>query len=609
MAAKRNSINSSTNKKCWEYIRALNSESDERLDSVALSDGKQLYSYRRMLRRWQLYAEVFSALGLSEESGSRVGMTGTPAAETVIAFYGLNMTGASVSMVHLSDLKDPARWARMVKEEGITDLVLADSLTDPDLLDRIVRERTSLGIRRIIILRIPLCEEYLTDEEKLQKNISRRRLKEFKGVLFMEELLERYAACDISFGEKNDSAAVIAHTSGTTHGIHKPVPLSDRGLNEAAKCMLSEKRFENLVGRAVSTLFMDMSSAYAFTDMVHLTLAFGGRLVLSPGVRYIEDIAAVIEKNRVNVLFATALYMDALIKLKQKPDLSALEFVFVGGSYVSASQKARYNSFLEGCGSGARVTSGYGLSETAGACILSDPDRDDDSMGRPLPGVKIKLYDEDEEKYYGLSDGPRRGVLFISSPSVSRGRIGRKRFFKLEDIDGEKYLNTYDLVEADEDGYLRYAGRMNRYFVNNEGIRFDAGLIETALSAQPGIEYCCITPGYDKTMHDTIPVLNVSLTEKDGDAEGMVEEALIRVFIGDGKIKDTNLPGQCMIAKRLPLNDAGKVDAHRIKDGRVKGRLYRIRPERQNGVLKDIELVPFKDAPGLRAGLPDELER
>ena len=63
-----------------------------------------------------------------------------------------------------------------------------------------------------------------------------------------------------------------------------------------------------------------------------------------------------------------------------------------------------------------------------------------------------------------------------------------------------------------------------------------------------------------------------------------------------------------MIVKKLPLNATGKVDARRITDGNLKGRLYRIRPEREDGLLKDIELVPFKDAPGLRAGLPDELE-
>jgi acyl-coenzyme A synthetase/AMP-(fatty) acid ligase len=597
-----------TNQKCWQFIRALNSRSDERLDSVALSDGKNEYTYRRMLRKWDLYAEVFSALGICGSNGSRAAMTGTPAAETIIAFYALNMTGTSVSMVHISDLMDPAGWERMVREEGITDLILADNMVDSDLLDRIVRERSSVGIKRIVMLRIPLAEKYLTDEEKLRMRIERRWMREYKGVLFMDELLKRYEAYDIEVGEKNDNAAVIAHTSGTTRGIHKPVPLSDKGLNEAASGMLSENRFKKLIGNAVSSLFMDMSSAYAFTDMVHLTLAFGGRLVLAPGVRYIEDIASILEKNKVNVLFATATYMDAFMKLKRKPDFSALGFVFVGGSYVSANKKRRFDSFLKGCGSKAKVTLGYGLSETAGACMLSDPERDDDSIGKPLSGVKIKLYDEDEKKFYDLSDKARRGVLFISSPSVSGGRIGNKQFFRLEDTGDGKYLNTYDVVSAGEDGYLRYAGRMNRYFVNNEGIRFDAGLIETAISDQPGIENCCITPGYDKSIHDTIPVLNVSVTDSEDDPESVIEEALVRVFIDEGMIKDTNLPGQCMIAKKLPLNPAGKVDARRITDGQLKGRLYRISPEREGGLLKDVELVPFKDVPGLRAGLPDELE-
>jgi acyl-coenzyme A synthetase/AMP-(fatty) acid ligase len=360
-------------------------------------------------------------------------------------------------------------------------------------------------------------------------------------------------------------------------------------------------------------LFMDMSSAYAFADMVHLTLAFGGRLILAPGVRYIEDIAGIIEKQKVNVLFATSAYMNALMKIKQKPDLSAIEFVFAGGSYVSAHAKGRYDFFLESCGSHARITLGYGLSETAGACILSDPDRKDDSMGRPLKGVRVKLYDEDEDKYYDLSDGPRRGVLFISSPSVSSGRIGNKTFFRLESIEddesgiNEKYLNTYDLVDAGGDGYLKYAGRMNRYFVNNEGIRFDAGLIEAAVSAQPGTDSCAVAPGYDKSIHDTIPVLYYKAAADAGDAVSCAEQALRNVFIDDGLIKDTNLPGQCMITGRIPFNAGGKVDVRKVIKGEVRGRLYKVEPVRSDGRLTDIELIPYVDAPGRRAGRPEEL--
>lgn len=598
-----------SNQKCWQYIRALNSADDERLDSIAIKDGTREYTYRRMFRRWQLCAEAFSGLGISGDNRSRAGLTGIPAAETVIAYYALNMTGTSVSMIHSSDLMDEQRFGRMIKEEGITDLVLADSLLDPEFLERILKERKALGIRRIVVLQIPKDEEGLSDEERLRSRLLQRQIRRFRGVHFMDEICREYAGYDIESGHKNDDAAVIAHTSGTVSGIHKPVPLSDKGLNEAAESLLADERFSTLRGRAVSALFLDMSSAYAMTDMVHLTFAFGGTLVAVPGVRYMEDIAEVLVKYGVNVLFATGAYMNALMKLGDKPDLSALEFVFVGGSRMSAYSKGKYDGFLVSCGAKARVTAGYGLSETAGACILSEPDREDDSMGRPLAGVRVKLYDEDNDKFYDLSDGPRRGVLFISSPSVSSGRIDGRSFFDLRDTCDGMYLNTYDLVDAGADGYLRYAGRMNRYFVNNEGIRFDAGLIEAALSAQPGIESCCITPGYDKTMHDTIPVLNVTVSAGDESPAGVIEEALRAVFIEGGLIRDTNLPGQCRIADRLPMSDTGKPDARRIAGGGVKGRLYCVRPERPDGVLKDIELVPFRDAPGLRSGLPDELER
>ena len=108
--AKRNS-----DQKCCKYIRALNSVSDERPDSIALFDGKRDYTYRRMFRRWELYAEVFSALDICAEHGSRAAITGNPSAETIMAYYALNMTGTSVSMVHMSDLRDPLRWERMVR--------------------------------------------------------------------------------------------------------------------------------------------------------------------------------------------------------------------------------------------------------------------------------------------------------------------------------------------------------------------------------------------------------------------------------------------------------------------------------------------------------------
>ena len=593
------------------FIREMNSCSPGHLDSLALTDGNRKYTYRQMFRHWDYYAEVFSALSITGKDHSRAGLTGVPSAQTIIAFYALNMTGASVSMVHSLDLKDPDRWERMVREERITDLILADSMTDVPFLRKLIRDKDKLGLRHIIILHIPPSETYADYRLRENSRDNYKRLQSCGGALFMEDLLEKYEAAPIIYADQElDQAAVICHTSGTVKGIHKPIPLSDHGLNEVPICMLSDERFSTLYGRAVCGLFMDMSAAYALVDMVHLILAFGGRIVVAPGLPYGRISIRVMEEASVNLLFGSGALMETMMALPERPDLSRLEFVFLGGSFVSAPSKKRYDAYLADCGAKTACTIGYGLSEAAGACLLSSSDREDSSLGYPLPGIKAKIYVEEEDRYYDLSDGSRTGILFLSSPSISRGRIDDRVYFELEQIDGDDYLNTFDRVHVARDGSLYYGGRMNRYFVNNQGIRFDPDLVETTVSLCPAIRSCALVPGYDKTIHDTIPVLYVSLTEdnQNKDEVSLVRQALKDSFIGKKIIKETNLPGQCVICRDIPCNEGGKPDIWKIRDGKVQGKVYAVKPVRENGDLLDLDLKPFRNAPGRRAGIPAELE-
>ncbi len=98
--------------------------------------------------------------------------------------------------------------------------------------------------------------------------------------------------------------------------------------------------------------------------------------------------------RQVNVLFASAMTLDAMFALHPRVDLSALAFAYVGGSYISAEAKKRWNGFLSDCGAKVRIVNGYGISEAGGACILADPEREDDAIGRPLSGVKVKIFEE-----------------------------------------------------------------------------------------------------------------------------------------------------------------------------------------------------------------------
>jgi acyl-coenzyme A synthetase/AMP-(fatty) acid ligase len=255
------------------------------------------------------------------------------------------------------------------------------------------------------------------------------------------------------------------------------------------------------------------------------------------------------------------------------------------------------------------VTIGYGISEAGAAVMLSSPDREDDSVGYPLPGIKVRLYDEENDVYHDPLYGPCRGVLYISSPSVSCGRIDDKVLFELTDIDGEKYLNTYDLMETREDGAFYFIGRMNKFFVNNDGVRFDSGLVERAISSRPGIESCGIAPRFSRTVHDTVPSLYIQTTERGLWALDAVRRALIKTFIDDDLFKDSCLPFDVTITNEIPYNEGGKVDIYSITTGGVKGRRFGVVPVMEDGELKDIWLEPFEIRRSDRKAMPEELKK
>ena len=164
-------------------------------------------------------------------------------------------------------------------------------------------------------------------------------------------------------------------------------------------------------------------------------------------------------------------------------------------------------------------------------------------------------------------------------------------------------------MRVNEDGSLTCIGRSNQFFVNNAGIRFDAGLIETAMTAQPGINACGIVPEFHKMIHDNVPILYVE-TAGGSDGLGVVRDALIQVFINDGKLADTNLPSQVVLVEKIPLNAGGKVDTKRLASGGVNGKRYNVSGVKLNDKFVDIMLIPAPkgEAATVGAGVPEELE-
>lgn len=600
--------------RCWSFIRDLNSYSDERLDSIAIRDGYRTYTYRQMFRYWEKYAEAFSAVNITGENNSRAALIGTPITETIFAFYGLNMTGASVSLIYHFDLYDDKNINSMIRKENITDLIVSEMFAFPKLMKRLLRDREMLGLRNIIVLKSSMGGEFAIPALEALCNMNASMFRALKDGYLMEDLLRDYEAYPISYGDgKSSDASVVLHTTGTVSGIHKPVPLSDKAMNNFVACALKAKEmykdFKAAPKHMVSCLTLNMAWVYAMVDMLHTSLGLGMEVVTIPIGGTNPRYAQALEKYGVSILFTSKAILDSWNKTMPDIDLSKLKVIFMGGSYVSPEFKKSFNDYLESCGSSARIINGYGLSEMGGASIIAPSDREDDAIGYPLPGFKVKIFSEDENKFYDLEDGPNTGVLYLSSPTMSSGRIGDTVFFELEKIGDDYYFNSNDLVRVNEDGSMTCIGRSNKFFVNNAGVRFDAGLVETAVSSQPGITACGITPEFHKMLHDNVPILYVETSGDKADELVVVRKSLIQVFINDGKLEQTNMPSQCVLTDTIPLNTGGKVDAKKLASGTVTGRRFHVKPVKIDGKLTDILLLPATEGEDatMGAGVPEEL--
>ena len=592
MIQRRTESGAIADQKAWKFVRELNSFSEERLGAPALIDGRRKYSYRQLFRCWDRYAEVFAALGISEKNGSRVGMTGNISAECIIAFYALNMLGVSVSMIPIEDTYDEECWRDAMKKEGITDILMADACAWPGLLRKLSKYRDELGIRNAVSLPTYVDGPYAAPPERLQARLYERVLDVCPDVMSMDKLLDRYETTPFTVCPKrNDEAAVITHTSGTTKGIHKPIPLSDLAMNSAALSLMKHELFRQIADGGVTAMTKEMTAAYGMIDMVHVPLALGITNVIVPMGAYNTGFYRAVKDHRVSILLTSANQFEAWMECTPgELDFSSLRFVTLGGAYVSPDTLNRINSFIKKHGGNVKAVSGYGLSEAGGACIIPEPGSDAaDTIGKPLPGVEIRIYDECDGKFYTLGDGPRTGGLYISSDSISSGRIGDNVFFEREMISGRPYICTYDLVSTPGDGSITYVGRMNRFFVNNEGVEFSAGIIETAVSKQDGIEACAVVPAYDKKTYDTIPVLYIQTNGTGGKAKRTVRNALLQTFCDQESFDPGQLPKECVITDNIPYNATGKVDVNLITKGFVRGKTYTVESVCRDGKLTGIE--------------------
>ena len=589
----------SQEQKAWKYIRDVNGISLNSLNTVAICDGDRRWTYGQMFREWERYASVFSAMGMTKEKGSRVGIFGATGAEALSAIYGLNMTGATVSIVPTYSAFFPYKILETVRSEKLTDFIVTDDCAQANLINELMLRRNELGLNNIIILHITVGGVTVNPAVTAACEMKYLQIKGCYGPFCMDELLKVYGNWPVSYSSgNNDPSAFIVHTSGTTGGAGKPVVLSDKAFNAAVACFYEMKDLNLPLDDLVTAVIVDLSNAYGIVDQVHLPFAMGASVVMAPMGVLNPWFYKAVSHYRISFLFTISAMFERWIRMPEckEIDFSSLKFVAIGGSAVSVADKRRYSEFLKEHGGGeVTILNGYGVSELAGACCLSSPDLDDGSIGYPLPGVNVRLYDEESESFIPASQKPAEGVMYLNSPFIATTELDGKEILKAEYIDDEPYICSNDIVKVETDGRIVFLGRANRYFINEEGRKYESGRVETEIARQEGICSCCVVPVYVKTTHDNIPMLCVQPLKTEGKPQETVIKALKQVFVVERTLPEDYIPLRVMIAQELPRNGNGKTDLYKIERGEVEGEIFTVENVRTINHLKGFKLKPYKE--------------
>ncbi len=460
----------------WEAEAAFGSrpvlayrEGDEFID-VTLSEMAE--SARRI-------AAGLIALGI--EKGSRIALFSPSRYEFPIIDYAIWIAGCATVTIYETSSPDQVDW--IMKDSGAVALIAANQ----DLIDVYEAQAAALGTCQHVF---SIDDGAIPHLHEVGKDVSD------------EDVRARADSLDSS------DLATLVYTSGTT-GRPKGCELTHRNFVwDAAQA--NEAAGEIIGSDSVQLMFLPLAHIFARLLMV-VTINSGGKTAFSTGLpkllpelamtnptwlfsvpRVFEkvyngavskandegkgkimdaavqtaiDYAKAKESGRVGFgLKAKHGVFDKLVYAKLRETLGGRAKYAVSGG---APLGARLAYFFEGVG--LSIFEGYGLTETTAAATVNTPThRRIGSVGRPLPGVSVKIADD--------------GEILIGGEHIFKGYWNNPEA-TAESLEADGWFHSGDIGEIDDDGYVFITGRKKELIVTAAGKDVAPAVLEDKIRA------------------------------------------------------------------------------------------------------------------------------
>ncbi|WP_300766831.1 long-chain fatty acid--CoA ligase [uncultured Bifidobacterium sp.] len=150
-----------------------------------------------------------------------------------------------------------------------------------------------------------------------------------------------------------------------------------------------------------------------------------------------------------------------------------LRYLACGGAPINPDLAHFFNGL-----DGITFIQGYGMTETAAPCVVNfEKANRVGSVGRPGPGIAVKLADDDE--------------LLIKGPNIFLGYYNQPEMTK-QTLDADGWLHSGDLASIDDDGFIYITGRKKDIIITAGGKNVSPAPLEGIIDSCPIVSHSVV---------------------------------------------------------------------------------------------------------------------
>jgi len=290
-----------------------------------------------------------------------------------------------------------------------------------------------------------------------------KTLDEYANICYLENLKEEISLGDKLFGllasflpnimhnfvsgkPVSDDEAVVLFTS-VSEGTPKGVVLSHKNI-QSNRYQLSARVDFTPSDRVFNAL--PIFHSFGLTGGFLLPILSGLKIFLYPSPLHYRIVPELVYDSNATIMFGTDTFLSGYAKFAHPYDFYSMRYVFAGAEKLKPETKSLWAEQF-----GVRVLEGYGATETSPVLAVNTAmQARSGTVGRLMPGIEYKL-----EKVPGIETG---GKLIVRGPNVMKGYLRAENPGVLE-VPKDGWYDTGDIVEIDEEGYVKISGRAKRF--------------------------------------------------------------------------------------------------------------------------------------------------